>query len=329
MSDKNDSESDGNSGEYSDGDCESEEYDEIGDDHMSDENEEDYMNDSETKSEEGVITDYQKGKVYKITSPHIDKVYVGSTCLTIEQRLLRHENDYNRYTTDNIKYDYISSFEMIKLIDYDIELIEDYPCNNRTELLTRERYYYDMLDHVNIRPPILTDDERKAKRTELMKNYRILNKDDLREYDKNYREKNKEAVTARDKINNKKYREKNPEKVKEYRIKYVTENKEKLKEGQKKHYQENAGPIKEKVKIYRENNKEELKIKEKAYREANREQINARRKIQRENNKDKKREIDRLYRENNKEKLKEKNKIYNQKIKEKKALELQNKNIDI
>jgi hypothetical protein len=79
---------------------------------------------------------YQDGKIYKLTSKQTDKIYVGSTILILNVRMTGHRTKY--------KSGNISSIEMLKYDDCIIELIEDYPCNSKKELLEREQHYMDL-----------------------------------------------------------------------------------------------------------------------------------------------------------------------------------------
>ena len=66
---------------------------------------------------------YNRSKIYKICSNLTDKIYIGSTTQTLAKRLYHHVSQYTSYNIDNSKV-YVSSFEIIKLEDYYISLIE-------------------------------------------------------------------------------------------------------------------------------------------------------------------------------------------------------------
>jgi len=78
------------------------------------------------------MNEYNNGKIYKITSPDMDQIYIGSTTLELSERLRRHESDYNRYL--NGKRNNITAFELIKQNSYSITLIENVNVENRKEL---------------------------------------------------------------------------------------------------------------------------------------------------------------------------------------------------
>lgn len=54
---------------------------------------------------------YQKSKIYKITSSQTDKIYIGSTIKTLSVRFAKHKTDYNRFI--NGKQNYVTSFEIL------------------------------------------------------------------------------------------------------------------------------------------------------------------------------------------------------------------------
>ena len=92
---------------------------------------------------------YNNGKIYKIIYNDITNnklfIYIGSTIQTLYSRISKHKYDYKRYL--NNKYCYVSSFEIIKNNNYQIELIEYYKCNNNFELRLREQNILDEYRH--------------------------------------------------------------------------------------------------------------------------------------------------------------------------------------
>jgi hypothetical protein len=89
------------------------------------------------------------GKIYKLSSVQCDKYYIGSTKLSLEERLKSHESGYELWVLSDFRTSYLSSFEILKYGDYEIELVEDYPCNSIKELHDRE-FYYQTVDYLNI-----------------------------------------------------------------------------------------------------------------------------------------------------------------------------------
>ena len=142
---------------------------------------------------------YQTGKIYKIISPHTDKCYVGSTTKDrLSNRLAQHRSDF-KTGNKNITSKYI-----LELGDYEIVLLELYPCNSKDELHMRERYYIEALDCVNKQIPNRSQKEwcikNKDKISEYQTEYRLNNKDKSKEYHKELYIKNKDAITENRKI---------------------------------------------------------------------------------------------------------------------------------
>ncbi len=82
---------------------------------------------------------YEKSQIYLIKAPNIQKGYVGSTIQGIKIRLSKHETDYRGYLGINPKSrNYRGSFEILCEENYDIHLLEKYPCANKKELEHRE-----------------------------------------------------------------------------------------------------------------------------------------------------------------------------------------------
>ena len=91
------------------------------------------------------MPDYQKAKIYRLWSPSKGLVYYGSTVQTLEQRLTKHLHTFNY--KQNYRYRYV--FLVLECGDYKIELVEDYPCNNKEELYKQEGAFIRANECVN------------------------------------------------------------------------------------------------------------------------------------------------------------------------------------
>jgi hypothetical protein len=171
---------------------------------------------------------YHKSKIYTIRSYRTDKYYIGSTCDALHKRLYKHRISYKYYL--NGKYDFVSSFDIIKYEDHYIELLEDYKCETRNELTKREgeliRKYKDEI--VNCKIEGRTLKEYRNDNKEKIKEYYEDNKDKIKEYYKKYSEDNKDKIKQKDD----EYRKNNKDKIK----KYYEDNKDKLKQQSKEQY---------------------------------------------------------------------------------------------
>ena len=129
------------------------------------------------------MPDYQLGKIYKIECNVTGKAYIGSTCEPIlARRLAGHVGDYKRYLKG--AYPYVSSIDVLQNGNYDIVLIESYPCNSKDELHARETYHTNNIDCVN-----------KIKSQGIYNELGKLEYD--KQYQKQYREKNIDIIHAK------------------------------------------------------------------------------------------------------------------------------------
>ncbi len=76
-------------------------------------------------------------QIYKIIDHISDKVYIGSTELTLKERLRIHEKGFKQY--QNGKFHYLTSFDILKNNDYEITSIEE--ITDEATVLKREQYY--------------------------------------------------------------------------------------------------------------------------------------------------------------------------------------------
>ena len=155
------------------------------------------------------MPDYQKAKIYKLWSPQgtNEEVYYGSTCNDLRFRKSGHKSRKNcRSKILFEKYD-----------DVRIELVEDYPCNNKAELNKKEGHYIRENKCLN---------KQIAGRT--LKEYKEDNKEKLREKRNEYYEKNKEKARE--------YELKNRERRKEKRREWIKNNKDKINEKKREWY---------------------------------------------------------------------------------------------
>jgi hypothetical protein len=236
------------------------------------------------------MPDYSKSKIYKIVCNITGLIYIGSTCQTLCGRLGDHKSDYKKYL--NGKRNYVSSFKIIANENYDIILVEQFPCQNKDQLHARERFFIENCECVNINIPTRTPKEYREDHKEKIKEYEEKNKEKRKEQTKQYRENNKEKLFEQ----GKQYRENNKEKIKEYEEK----NKEKRKERGKQYREEHREKMRKYIKEYYLNNKE----KAKQYYENNKEKIKEQKKEYHKNNKEKRKEYDKQRYLKNKEKTK-------------------------
>ena len=149
------------------------------------------------------MPDYQKAKIYKLWSPqgNIEEVYYGSTCNDLRFRKSGHKS----------KNDCRSNILFEKYDDVRIELVEDYPCNNKAELNKKEGEYIRenkcLNKNISGRTKNEYNEDNKKKLQEKSKEWRERNKEIIAEKEKKYREKNREKRNK----NQREYRRKKKE----------------------------------------------------------------------------------------------------------------------
>ncbi len=196
---------------------------------------------------------YNNGKIYKIISPHTDKIYVGSTCKErLCQRLAGHKSNYKHWLKDN-NNGYMTSYVLFELGDVEIILLENINCMTKDELLKKEREWTEKLKDsiVNKYKPMTTKEEKK---------------EDNKVYKKVYRAENEEILKEKEKKYKKEYYDDNKEILKERQNMYYQKNKELINEKQKEYF-------KQYNKVYRTEHKEEKKQYNKIYRAENKEKL--------------------------------------------------------
>src|SRR5208282_3489040 len=103
---------------------------------------------------------YKNGKIYKVIGG--EKEYYGSTTRKLNTRWAEHKYQYNEFKqkrrTHTTIYDI---FDEVGIDNCIIELVEDYPCENKKELLERETYYIQNNACVNKYKPYVTEKQKK------------------------------------------------------------------------------------------------------------------------------------------------------------------------
>jgi len=182
------------------------------------------------------MVNYGNGLIYKLccNDTNIKEEYVGSTVNFNERKRTHRDACIN---PNNERY----NMKVYKFIrenngwdNWRMILVERFPCNDRRELETRERYFIELLESkLNGKIP-----------TRTRKEYVEDNKDKIKEYQKVYRVEKKDEIKEKRKV----YEDKNVDKFKEYRKVYYIENKDEILERRKEYRVEKKDEIKEKKK---------------------------------------------------------------------------------
>ena len=110
---------------------------------------------------------YLNGKIYKIWNIINGDVYVGSTCSLLCKRMAKHR--------DALTVEKLQNRALYKLMlelgkdKFHIELVEDYPCENKEQLRKREGFYIRQMGTLNMviedrtRQEYIKDNKEKIK----------------------------------------------------------------------------------------------------------------------------------------------------------------------
>jgi hypothetical protein len=160
------------------------------------------------------MPNYSNSKIYRVISEIGKVIYIGGTTQTLANRMCDYRKGYKQWVEK--RQNYIRVFEVLNYDDYKIELIQNFPCINKSQLAVK----------IN---QIITEcgAEEYQIANELQTNF--IEYDSQKEYMKqNY-------------ANNKKYHSKQ-------RKEYYIENKTKLLAQMEKYYNANKETIREKQK---------------------------------------------------------------------------------
>lgn len=138
---------------------------------------------------------YENGKIYRIVCNVSGKQYIGSTTQSLSKRLSSHKGNFSMWK--NNEYKYVKSFDVLENGDFEIILIEDYPCKSKDELLRRERHFIESMECVNKNIPTRTDNEYYHDNKERYKQYRQEKKEHYKKLKADYYQNYKEEIKAK------------------------------------------------------------------------------------------------------------------------------------
>ncbi len=96
------------------------------------------------------MPDYKNSKIYIIKSKNTDKTYVGlTTKKRITDRFSQHKWAYKQIVKGKPSECNYMSKELLKHGDCWVELLEEYPCENKYEIKKRENYWINQYDTIN------------------------------------------------------------------------------------------------------------------------------------------------------------------------------------
>ena len=136
--------------------------------------------------------------------------YVGSTGLTLYDRMYRHKSNHKSWQEG--KQHYCSSYEIIQHDEYEVMIIEEVANETEYDLRCRERFWIDWygIDNlVNKSRPLPTIEEKLENSKKRTQKYRDANRDKVN------RQQNERRAANRDERNRKKreYRSANRDEI--------------------------------------------------------------------------------------------------------------------
>ena len=175
--------------------------------------------------------DFTKAKIYKITNDYNDEVYIGSTCNKLTKRFSQHRNHCKNGDKKNSPL--YSLMNEVGETRFRIQLICDYPCEEKYQLKQKEGEYIRDLGTLN---------KQIAGRTQ--QQYKEEHKEYYQDFKKKSAEKHKEENIVRKQL-------------------FYINNKERILQRQKELYEQNKEKINAKKKENYEKNKDKLNAQSK------------------------------------------------------------------
>ena len=84
---------------------------------------------------------YNNGKIYKLVNSVNDKIYIGSTAMPLTKRLSCHKKDARKNPEQRV----YKELNTVGWVNVRIIQIEEFKCETKNELITKEQYYIDLL----------------------------------------------------------------------------------------------------------------------------------------------------------------------------------------
>jgi hypothetical protein len=175
--------------------------------------------------------DYAKGKIYKLQCENL--IYYGSTTQSLCVRMGGHRRNF-KCLQNQTRKSITSSFELFKIGEPIITLVEDVKCERKEQLLARERWYIENNECINKVIPCRTKQEYnidnaikiKEQHKAYAKEWYNDNAETLKEKHKKYYNENKQRIDEQ----HKEYRDAHKEETAQFLKKYRANNKDKIKE---------------------------------------------------------------------------------------------------
>ena len=146
------------------------------------------------------MTDYSKAVIYGIycKDKNVLEIYIGSTHDEIE-REKNHKDVCNNENCE--KYNY-KVYQFIRANggwdNWIFEVIQEFPCENKIQLVEREQYHYDLLNPaLNTHRPYIPEEERKEEKRIYDVKYYQDNIEEISKRHTKYKKDNREKINKK------------------------------------------------------------------------------------------------------------------------------------
>ena len=146
------------------------------------------------------MSDYSKAVIYSISckDKNVLEFYIGSTHDEIQRE--RHHKGYCN-NENSEKYNY-KVYNYIRdnggWENWIFKVIQEFPCENKIELVIREQYHYDLLKPaLNTKSPYIPEEERKEHKAIYDAKYREDNIEEISKYRAKYKKDNREKINKK------------------------------------------------------------------------------------------------------------------------------------
>jgi hypothetical protein len=169
------------------------------------------------------MSDYSQAKIYKLQCDD-GHYYYGGTAQPLDKRFEGHTYK-SKAEEDRKVYNHINKIGWDRVR---IELVEDYPCENKRQLLLKEDEYI----RIHINDPLCLNSIVAVGEEDYHHHYYQINGEKMRASMKQNYIENREQRLASMKV----YEEANIERLRQYRKDYAEKNKERIREQQKAYH---------------------------------------------------------------------------------------------
>jgi hypothetical protein len=150
---------------------------------------------------------------------HTDEIYIGSTYQALHKRMFEHRNT----AKTGKRFRIYEKMRELGIDTFSIELVESYPCENRTELRQREGYW---IRHLKATLNMITPGRTDEYYQEYKKEYNKQHKEQIKHHKHKFYEEHKDRIKERVE----EYRANNIAAIKSMKQAYYEKNKDRLKQ---------------------------------------------------------------------------------------------------